>query len=194
VDRAQFIRGWGSGAGGYHLAVDLRGPVGAPIRAAERGIVAYSGDGLSGYGNFVMLVHPDGRVTAYAHNRENLVAPGQLVRRGQTIARLGNTGRSQGPHLHFMLVRDGEHCDPLPLFSPAPGRRGPRPRVRGAVARGGTPLQCLPRSARPHPGHAGEADGDDEPVPPLEGPDSGAGEDDVAPERSEASTGAAPSE
>jgi murein DD-endopeptidase MepM/ murein hydrolase activator NlpD len=149
VDGGRLIRGWGSGEGGYHLAIDIRGNLGATIRAAERGIVAYSGDGIPGYGNFVMIVHPNGWVTAYAHNRENLVVAGQLVRRGQPIARLGNTGRSRAPHLHFMLIENGAHCDAVPLFEPLLLAHGPRAVWRGAKRP--REVQCLPRSARPHP-------------------------------------------
>lgn len=153
------IRGWGSGPGGYHLAMDIRGRTGQPIRACERGIVAYAGDEISGYGNFVMIVHPNGLVTAYAHNRELLVTAGQVVARGDRIATLGNTGLSHGPHLHFMLIHDGEHCDPAPLFRPHIGPRTPEARWR----RGHEPegVQCLPRSARPHPGYHGHGGDDD---------------------------------
>ena len=156
VDGAVFLRGWGSGAGGYHLALDLYQQPGTPVRAAERGVVAYAGHGVRGYGRMVVLLHPSGRVTAYAHNRENLVVPGELVARGQIIGLLGNTGISRGPHVHFMFVEAGEHCDALPLM---------RPRIRwrnGSVVEtaptawtGERPeeVRCLPRSARPHPGH-----------------------------------------
>lgn len=152
VRGGQFIRGWGSGRAGYHLAIDIRGPVGANIRAAERGVVAYSGNEISGYGNFVMIQHPNGWVTAYAHNRENTVRAGETVRRGQTVAHLGNTGTSHGAHLHFMFIYNGEHCDPAPLFRPRLG-----PRVAPLTWRRGRPpegIQCLPRSARPHPEYA----------------------------------------
>ncbi len=155
LEGGHFLRGWGSGAGGYHLALDLYTPPGSPIRAVERGIVAYAGTGVRGYGRFVIVVHPDGLVSAYAHNRENLVVAGELVARGQVIARLGNTGISRGPHLHFMLIDDGEHCDALPLLRPLA-------RFRNDALVPTTPsawttdrpaeVRCLPRSARPHPG------------------------------------------
>jgi murein DD-endopeptidase MepM/ murein hydrolase activator NlpD len=159
------IRGWGSGPGGYHLAMDIRGRTGQPIRACERGIVAYAGDEISGYGNFVMIVHPNGLVTAYAHNREMLVTAGQLVARGDRVSTLGNSGLSHGPHLHFMLIHDGEHCDPAPLFRPHIGPHTPEARWRRGHEPAG--VQCLPRSARPHPdyehGHRRDAaDGDDD--------------------------------
>ncbi|MEM7608729.1 MAG: LysM peptidoglycan-binding domain-containing protein [Myxococcota bacterium] len=179
-----FMRGWGSGAGGYHLAVDLYAPPGSPIRAAERGIVAYAGSGLGGYGRFVIVVHPNGRATAYAHNREVLVRAGELVAQGQVVSLLGNTGLSRGPHLHFMLIHEGKHCDPSPLLRPLPQRRNGQEQAApvtwpdtqsdaseqvgaqndapnaeepsGDEAAGSadddTPVRCLPRSARPHPG------------------------------------------
>jgi murein DD-endopeptidase MepM/ murein hydrolase activator NlpD len=172
VPGGRFIRGWGSGAGGYHLAMDIRGRPGQTIRACERGIVVYAGDQVSGYGNFVMVLHPNGWVTAYAHNQVNLVVAGQTVTRGERIALLGNTGLSHGPHLHFMLIHDGQHCDPAPLFRPHLGPRTPE--VQWRRARRPDEVQCLPRSARPHPGHArrehGEEEGD---------ADGGEGDDDL---------------
>lgn len=157
LEGGHFLRGWGSGAGGYHLALDLYTPPGSPIRAVERGIVAYAGTGVRGYGRFVIVVHPNGLVSAYAHNRENLVVAGELVARGQVIARLGNTGISRGPHLHFMLIDDGEHCDALPLLRPLARFRSGAivPTTPSAwTAERPTEVRCLPRSARPHPGAA----------------------------------------
>jgi murein DD-endopeptidase MepM/ murein hydrolase activator NlpD len=197
VRGGRFIRGWGSGTAGYHLAVDIRGPSGTPIRAAERGIVAYAGDEISGYGNFVMIQHPNGWVTAYAHNRDLTVVPGQAVRRGQIVAHLGNTGTSHGPHLHFMLIRDGEHCDPAPLFRP---HIGPRTRAlewrRGRRPPDG--VQCLPRSARPHPEYAARraearrAREDEPEVAGVGDPDDDLPETDQADESGEADEAAAP--
>jgi len=157
VDDAIYLRGWGSGRGGYHLAIDIaaRGGINTPIRAAERGIVAYTGTGVRGYGRFVIVVHPNGWVTAYAHNREMLVVPGELVARGQILALLGNTGISRGPHVHFMLMDLGEHCDPLPLFRPLIRFRNDR-RVETEITtwtdERPAEVRCLPRSARPYPG------------------------------------------
>ncbi|MCA9601123.1 MAG: M23 family metallopeptidase, partial [Myxococcales bacterium] len=155
LEGGHFLRGWGSGAGGYHLALDLYTPPGTPIRAVERGIVAYAGTGVRGYGRFVLVVHPNGLVSAYAHNREALVVAGELVARGQVIARLGNTGISRGPHLHFMLIDDGEHCDALPLLRPLARFRNGNvvPTTPSAwTTERPAEVRCLPRSARPHPG------------------------------------------
>ena len=123
-EERHFMRGWGSGAGGYHLALDLYAEPGSPIRAAERGVVVYAGTGLRGYGRMLVILHPNGLSTAYAHNRQLLVRAGELVAQGQVVSRLGNTGLSRGPHLHFMLLHHGEHCDPAPLLRPSPRRRG----------------------------------------------------------------------
>jgi murein DD-endopeptidase MepM/ murein hydrolase activator NlpD len=116
-------RGFGSGKGGYHQAVDIAAELGSKVRAAAGGIVAYAGNQVNGYGNMVILVHPGGFVTLYAHNQKNLVLPGQRVRRNAIIAELGNTGRSRGPHVHFELLSGGQQCDPTPLFRPAAQRK-----------------------------------------------------------------------
>lgn len=157
VDDGIFLRGWGSGPGGYHLAVDIYAPPGTPVHAAARGIVAYAGTGLRGYGRFILIVHPSGRVSAYAHNRENLVTAGERVAKGQIISLLGNTGLSRGPHVHFMYIQNGEHCDPLPLIRPRIRHRGGRlaetsPATWTFGGEQPEEVQCLPRSARPHPG------------------------------------------
>ncbi len=118
VTNGWFVRGYGSGRAGYHLAVDIAGEIGWNVRAAAEGIVGYSGDGVKGYGNIVMVIHPGGWITIYAHNSVNFVAAGQKVRRGQILAELGSTGISRGPHVHFELVFERQNCDPAVLFRP----------------------------------------------------------------------------
>lgn len=131
VRGARASRGFGSGAGGYHQAVDIAAELGSPVHAASGGIVGYAGSQVSGYGNLIMLVHPSGFVTMYAHNRRNLVVAGQHVKRNQIIAELGSTGRSRGPHVHFELLWNGQNCDPMPLFRPVLGARdGGQPELR----------------------------------------------------------------
>lgn len=117
VENGAFGRGWGSGQHGYHRAVDIGGKLGAKVAAAAPGIVGYVGNELRGYGNVVMVVHPGGWVTLYAHNQQNLVRAGERVRQGQQLATLGSTGRSTGPHVHFELIYRGRNCDPLPFVS-----------------------------------------------------------------------------
>ncbi len=118
VHNGAFVRGYGSGQGGYHKAMDIMGKIGWNVRAAAAGIVGYAGDQVSGFGNMVMLIHPGGWVTLYAHNSVNFVAAGEKVQRGSILAEVGSTGRSQGPHVHFELIHDGTNCDPAPLFRP----------------------------------------------------------------------------
>lgn len=120
-------RGFGSGKSGYHQAIDVAGEVGSKVRAAAGGLVGYAGNQVSGYGNLVILIHPGGFVTMYAHNRKNLVLAGQRVRRNAVIAELGSTGRSMGPHVHFELLWNGQNCDPAPLFRPAGLRKNGAP-------------------------------------------------------------------
>ena len=90
----------------YHNGVDIAIPEGTRVRPVADGTVIYSG-WRGGYGNAVMVEHPDGMTTIYAHNKLNVVAVGDQVDRNVTIAYSGSTGRSTGPHLHFEAWRDG---------------------------------------------------------------------------------------
>jgi murein DD-endopeptidase MepM/ murein hydrolase activator NlpD len=155
VESGWYVRGYGSGEDGYHLAVDIMGPRGSDVRAAAAGIVGYAGNGVRGFGNLVMLIHPGGWVTAYAHNDAHHVVAGERVARGQPIAALGNTGISRGPHVHFEFMHGGRNCDPVPLFRPGVRHR---PGHLGALAQAlwpaGAPrpveVRCEPRRAHPH--------------------------------------------
>ncbi len=155
VDDGHYLRGWGSGAEGYHLAIDIGAPSGTEIHAAARGLVAYVGRGIRGYGNFVILVHANGWVTAYAHAQQNLVVAGQIVERGQLLSRVGETGYARGPHLHFRLVHEGRHCDPLPLVRPRIVRSDGEPvealELVWDTEHRPSGIRCLFRSEAPHP-------------------------------------------
>ena len=106
------ISGFGARERDQHDGIDLAAPEGTPIRAAADGVVIFAGQ-QRGYGNLVLLAHEGDLVTVYAHNSQNLVAPGRRVARGEPIARVGRTGNATGPHLHFE-VRLGTHPrDPL---------------------------------------------------------------------------------
>ena len=103
-------RGFNSGASRKGILVS--GKVGQPIRAAADGEVVYSGNGLIGYGELIIIKHSDRMLSAYAHNRERLVGEGQQVRSGQLIARMGNDERDR-PVLHFEIRRNGKPDDPI---------------------------------------------------------------------------------
>ena len=95
-----------------HYGVDYAGDVGDDIMATASGVVTYSGPRL-GYGLLVEVNHGDGIVTRYAHLSESLVAPGDVVKKAQVIARMGSSGRSTGPHVHFEVLREGKLVNPL---------------------------------------------------------------------------------
>ncbi|RMF95559.1 MAG: hypothetical protein D6727_10535 [Gammaproteobacteria bacterium] len=100
-----------TGKPGWHRGVDFAGKRGSEVVAVADGVVTWSGDRY-GYGKMVEIRHGNGYVTRYAHNEENLVAVGDQVRQGQTIARMGSSGRSTGPHLHFEVWHLGRPVDP----------------------------------------------------------------------------------
>jgi murein DD-endopeptidase MepM/ murein hydrolase activator NlpD len=118
VTHGWFVRGFGSGEGGYHLATDIMGEMGWNVRASAPGLVGYAGDEIPGYGNAVLIIHPGGWVTLYAHNSVNFVVAGERVPAGAIIAEVGSTGISRGPHVHFELIFEGQNCDPAALWRP----------------------------------------------------------------------------
>ncbi|NLC56226.1 MAG: peptidoglycan DD-metalloendopeptidase family protein [Armatimonadetes bacterium] len=95
-----------------HTGVDLAAASGTPIAAAGDGVVIHAG-WLGGYGNCVVIAHGNGRSTLYGHCSSLAVSEGQRVRRGQTIGRVGSTGFSTGPHLHFEVRHNGVPVNPL---------------------------------------------------------------------------------
>jgi len=103
--------------GRAHDGIDLAVAEDTPVRAACDGIVAYAGNGLRGYGNVVILQHAGALATVYAHNRALDVRVGDLVTRGQVIARSGQTGDATGPHVHFEVRKDSIARDPLGYLS-----------------------------------------------------------------------------
>lgn len=105
--------GYGWRWGRLHKGVDIAGPVGTPILAAAPGQVIYAGWNSGGFGNLVKVRHYDGSVTLYAHNSRILVRRGQTVTSGQMIARMGSTGFSTGPHLHFEIHRGRGAVNPM---------------------------------------------------------------------------------
>ena len=107
--RGRIIQGFSSGGNdGINISV----PEGTQVKAAENGVVAYAGNELKGYGNLVLIRHPNGFVSAYAHNGQLDVKRGDQVKRGQTIARSGQSGNVGSPQLHFELRKGSTPVDP----------------------------------------------------------------------------------
>ena len=104
-----------------HGGIDFAAPTGTPIRAARDGEVLFAGT-RGGYGNTVVLDHGGKTETLYAHASELLVKPGDKVRAGDEIAKVGSTGKSTGPHLHFEIRHNGRPINPLRLLGKAPKR------------------------------------------------------------------------
>lgn len=102
-----------SGKGLHNDGINIGVARGASVRAAENGVVAYSGNELQGFGNLLLVKHADGWMSAYAHNDELLVKRGEQVKRGQVISRAGTSGNVRSPQVHFELRRGTKAVDPL---------------------------------------------------------------------------------
>ncbi len=107
---------WGS----FHPGIDIAGPDGTPIAAAKKGVVIYAAFNDGGYGNYVIIDHGDGFVTAYAHQSRLAVRQGQTVSQGQVIGYEGSTGFSTGPHLHFEVRSNGSAQNPRDYVGGSP--------------------------------------------------------------------------
>ena len=101
-----------------HTGIDFAGKMGAEIVAVADGVVTWSGDRY-GYGIMVEINHGNGYSTRYAHNSENLVAVGDEVKKGQVVARMGETGRATGPNLHFEVLQNGRRVNPVKFIRDA---------------------------------------------------------------------------
>ncbi len=101
-----------TGKKAFHEGIDFAGKRGSEVVAVAAGVVTWSGK-RHGYGNLVEINHGGGLVTRYGHNQKNLVKVGDKVEKGQIIARMGSTGRSTGPHVHFEVLRDGKPVNPI---------------------------------------------------------------------------------
>ena len=103
------------GVNRFHRGVDFSAPKGTAVVATASGVVTWAGR-KPDYGYMVEIRHSDGYTTRYAHNSENLVKAGDLVKKGQKIAVVGSTGRSTGSHLHFEVHQDGKSVNPMPYI------------------------------------------------------------------------------
>ncbi len=100
-----------NGKPAWHAGIDFAGKEGADVIATGTGVVTYSAK-RSNYGQFIEISHGDGLTTRYAHNSELLVAVGDVVSKGQVIAKMGSEGRSTGPHVHYEILKNGKTLNP----------------------------------------------------------------------------------
>lgn len=130
--------GFGRRRDRMHKGIDIAGPIGTPVVAAANGEVISAGWNSGGYGNLVKLKHTDGSVTLYAHNSEILVKEGSQVPQGKPISKMGSTGNSTGPHLHFEVHPNGGKAENPIAFLPSsmPGnvatKSNPKSKVKQA--------------------------------------------------------------
>jgi murein DD-endopeptidase MepM/ murein hydrolase activator NlpD len=118
--RGKVIAGYGAKTNGKsNDGINLAVPEGTPVKAAEDGVVAYSGNELKGYGNLILVRHSNGYVTAYAHASELLVKRGDTIKRGQVIAKSGQSGEVGSPQLHFEIRKGSQPVDPLQFLNGA---------------------------------------------------------------------------
>lgn len=118
--RGRIITGFGpKPTGQQNDGINLAVPEGTPVKAAEDGVVAYAGSELKGYGNLVLVRHPNGYVTAYAHASELMVKRGDTIKRGQVIAKSGQTGNVTSPQLHFEIRKGASPVDPMQFLNGA---------------------------------------------------------------------------
>lgn len=108
----RLISEFGMRNGEQHKGIDIKAEEGTPVKAADSGKVIYSGDGLNGYGNLIIIKHEGTYFTVYAHNRKNLASEGSLVEKGDVIAEVGETGKATTPHLHFEIRKNKVSVDP----------------------------------------------------------------------------------
>jgi murein DD-endopeptidase MepM/ murein hydrolase activator NlpD len=118
--RGKVITSYGAKTNGKsNDGINLAVPEGTPVKAAEDGVVAYAGNELKGYGNLVLVRHSNGYVTAYAHASELMVKRGDNIKRGQVIAKSGQSGEVGSPQLHFEIRKGSSPVDPLQFLNGA---------------------------------------------------------------------------
>lgn len=111
------ISGYGNlGSGRKNDGINIKAALGTNVKAADAGTVAYAGNELKGFGNLILIKHPDGWITAYAHNDRLFVKKGQKVKRGEKIATVGSTGSVTTPQLHFEVRSGKKAVNPRPYL------------------------------------------------------------------------------
>jgi len=100
----------------FHYGMDFSAPSGTPVYATGDGVVSRADSNSSGYGEHIRVDHGYGYETIYAHLSQYNVRPGQKVKRGDVIGYVGSTGRSEAPHLHYEVKKNGEHLNPINFY------------------------------------------------------------------------------
>jgi murein DD-endopeptidase MepM/ murein hydrolase activator NlpD len=118
--RGKILAPYGAAAGGQkNDGIDIQAEPGAPVKAADGGTVVYVGSEVAHLGNLVLVQHPGGYITAYGNNEAVLVKKGDEVKKGETIAKAGNSGGASSPRLHFEVRRGGSRTiDPMSVLPP----------------------------------------------------------------------------
>lgn len=115
--QGRIISGFGNlGSGRKNDGINIKADLGATVKAADAGTVAYAGNELKGFGNLILIKHNDGWITAYAHNDKLFVTKGQKVKRGEKIASAGSTGSVTTPQLHFEVRQGKKAVNPRPYL------------------------------------------------------------------------------
>jgi murein DD-endopeptidase MepM/ murein hydrolase activator NlpD len=116
----QLIAGYGAKINGLqNNGINVAVPEDTPVKAADDGVVLYSGNGLKTYGNMLLVRHANGYVTVYAHAKELLVKVGDEIKRGQVIAKSGKTGDVDRPQIHFEIRKASAPVNPMPYLNGA---------------------------------------------------------------------------
>ncbi|MTI10708.1 peptidoglycan DD-metalloendopeptidase family protein [Curvivirga aplysinae] len=116
--RGRVISSYGPKAKGlFNDGINIAAPRGTSVKAAENGVVAYTGNQQGGFGNLILVKHADGYISAYAHTGDMLVKRGDKVRRGQVIAKVGSTGSVERPQLHFQIRKGRQTLNPMKFLS-----------------------------------------------------------------------------
>lgn len=112
----KIVSGYGTSGGQKNDGIDIAAAKGTPVKAAEGGKVVYAGGEVAKMGNLLLIEHSGGYITAYGNNEELLVKKGDTVKKGQTIAKVGNSGGTANPQLHFEVRRSGKTIDPTTVL------------------------------------------------------------------------------
>ncbi len=112
------VSGYGTSGGQKNDGIDIAAAKGTPVKAAEGGKVVYAGGEVARMGNLLLIEHPGGYITAYGNNESLAVKKGDVVKKGQVIAKVGNSGGSAEPQLHFEVRRSGKTIDPTTVLGP----------------------------------------------------------------------------